>query len=303
MGGKGSRFVWIRLSRNLFFLVATCTLFSDSRAGIVLEPTTGHVLFDGTSNDDGVVKILDQGSYIGGPAFDGSFYGGSVTQNMWVAENGYLSISDAQDPGGFYSYAFTSNSNLRQIAPFGDDFFLVAGEPNRIVDHSLAGSYLAVTWEDVWLFNDGTVDPNMSRTAQVIWFERDMDVRGFSFKKNDIAFGYSGFSDGWFETTIGVGRNSNSFTSIPNDADGLIFSEDSHPGNGQNNLIPWGDNEFLLFRPSTLPNGDPSYSASVETFTAVPEPSSIGVAIAWLCLVVAKWRRKIFSVVVGQRAS
>lgn len=88
----------------------------------------------------------------------------------------------------------------------------------------------------------------LRRTTQVVWFEKHMNLRGFDFMKDDIAFGYSGFSGGSIDAT--------------------------------------------LFRPTT--NGS-SYTASTGQLTAVPEPSSLFMAVSWIALAFMKWRRQIFT--------
>jgi hypothetical protein len=278
-------------------------MWSHARAGIVLNPSSNAtVIYAGASaanfdlEQDGAYRLMANGRYGGGTgaAFQSSLYGANIN-NLWVAENGNLNFGTTGD-GGFYSFPLSSSNAALRVSPFGDDVFMLDGLDNKILDHSVAGSYLAITWQDIRLFNDvpaGGPVPMETMTTQVIWFEKDMQIQGFDFKKDDIAFGYSGFSGGTIDATIGVGKDANVFTPIPGDADGLISSTQN-----QSNLIPWGDKEFLLFRPQA---GGASYLGTRESFTAVPEPSSLLMALSAGGLVLTKWRRKFLGQLVRKR--
>jgi len=285
---------------NIVAIVFVALWTPVSVAGIILEPTASspRVLSVPTDEvvDDVWIPVVDGGKYsppfptdpLSRVAFSGKFYNDNVT-NLWISDNGNLNFDGTS--GGFFSVPFTTSTRL--VAPFWDDFIFLEG--SQIINHSLPGSYLAVTWKDAFLFNDadliGAVTTQseldmLRRTTQVVWFERDMSLRGFDFKKDDIAFGYSGFDGGSIDATIGVSQSNSVFTGIPGGINGSISSSDP------NNLIPWGENEFLLFRPDT---GGLSYTASTGQLTAVPEPSSLFMAVSWIALAFAKWRRQIFN--------
>ena len=272
-----------------YVLAFVCTSFSTStsNAGIVLQPTGGAAVFSGEPSfgEDNVFLLLTLGKYSNDTSFQGKFYGQSVTSSLWIAENGNLNFNGN---GSFFPLPFSNAAVSSRIAPFWDDFLFIEGKSNQIVDHSNPGSYLAITWKDAFLYNDltGGAVPldSMTRTTQVIWFEKDMNLNSFDFKKDDIAFGYSGFQAGIIKATIGVNKNSTEFDGIPGGDNGSISSS-------QSGLIPWNDNEFLLFRPTA--NGS-SYEGSREFITAVPEPSSLFLAISSIALAFAKWRRQIF---------
>ncbi len=277
----------------IFAIVSVALWTGISVAGIIIDSTGVAGFFSG-GTDDQVFPLLTTGNYsvaVGGAAFRGNFYGQPVNSNVWIAENGNINFSVDGD-GSFFPQSFSDSPASSRIAPFWDDFQFFAGETNQIIDHSRIGDYLAVTWRDAFLFNDLVfgvpLDYDKRITTQVVWFERDMNVNGFDFKKDDIAFGYSGYRNGNIDATIGVSHGSapGMFTSIPGDSDGLISSR-----LGQSNLIPWNDNEFLLFRPTA--NGM-SYTGTREFITAVPESSSIFLVFAWMACAFAIWRRQLF---------
>lgn len=268
------------VSYVLTFFVYAIFSTSTTDAGIVLQPTGGAIVFSGAPSvgEDKVFPLLTGGKYSNDTSFQGKFYGQSVTSSVWIAENGNLNFDQDRS---FFPLPFSNAAVSSRIAPFWDDFQFVNGAANQIVNHSNPGSYLAITWKDVWMFNDFTADPMKARTTQVIWFEKDMNLNGFDFKKDDIAFGYSGFRLGNIDATIGVSKSPTEFVGIPGGDAGFISSS-----LGQSGLIPWDDNDFLLFRPTA--NG------SSYLVTAVPEPSSLFLAISSIVLAFAKWRRQIF---------
>ena len=285
-----------------YVLAFVCASFSTSTAdaGLVLQPKGDDYVFSGGADDE-TFRLLDNGSYVTPKtmgSFSGNFYNNPVT-NLWISTNGNLNF-DQDSSFSPRPFSNTVSPVSSRIAPFWDDFRFLAEPVNQIVNHSKPGSYLAITWKDAFLYNDlpeGTVPVDgLRRTTQVIWFEKKMTLNGFVFEKDDIAFGYSGFQVGIIAATIGVSESTTEFDGIP--GDGIPGSTD--PGDndgfissalGQSSLIPWADNEFLLFRPTA--DGS-SYDGSRQFLTAVPEPSSLFLAISSIALAFAKWRREIF---------
>jgi len=286
-----------KIVRNIVAIVFVALWTPVSVAGIILEPTGGATVLSGPA-DEVQVRLLNNRSYVtpsSTGSFNGKFYNQPVT-DLWISDNGNLNFDGTS--GGFFPNPFTTSTRL--IAPFWDDFIFLEG--SQIINHSIPGSYLAITWKDAFLFNDtdlinnpppGMDADSFRRTTQVVWFERDMNLRGFDFKKDDIAFGYSGFSLESIDATIGVSLSNSVFTGIPGGINGSISSPDP------NNLIPWDENEFLLFRPTT--DGS-SYTASTGQLTAVPEPSSLFLALGWIALAFAKWRSQKPNVPMGKPA-
>lgn len=232
--------------------------------------------------------------------FGGRFFGQSVSK-IWLAENGYLSQTNVSG-NDFFSESLAINSAPR-IATFWDDVFVLAeadgaGPQQGIFFSNQPGQYVAATWSQVFLLNDFAAgDPisnQFARSFQTVWFEADTVIANYQFKKDDIAFGFSGFSAGNIDATVGI-RNSSQYYTI-DDAigrpagqapGGVISTTSSQPGFPNAHLLPWEDDKFLLFRSVEDAGGIFShYRVSVESFSAVPEPTSwmllsAGTAAIW----------------------
>jgi hypothetical protein len=239
----------------------------STRADLVLRDyaSFGRVLIDGNPlEDDTVVTINDLST------FTGQFYGRTVGP-VRVAENGNLNFTDDPASSSFSPTGFSHLGQIARIAPLWDDFLLYNGSSNAVIDSSVTGQFLAVTWKDVLLFND-TPEPNLIQTFQVVWFEKATTVEGFQFEANDIAFGYQGSPPnsnnfGNLNAVVGITDDAGrKYAALPGTFDGVIQSPD---------LLAWQENQFLLFRPLSDPTQ--GYSASMEFFSnsVVPEPSSL----------------------------
>jgi hypothetical protein len=241
--------------------------------GLALAPPVKvdppQLLLDGEPFDSDSTVSINKGS-----TFTGKFYGSSVGP-ISVAENGNLNFSNN---GSFFPTGLsdTANSNYSaRIAPLWDDFLMYQPSSNRVIEQSVPGSYLAVTWENMMLFNDTFTNPIPRQTFQVVWFEAPTPIRGYNFLAHDILFGYRGSnpqtnSFGSIECSVGITNGAGLYTALPGDNNGDGYIEYF---NGQNALLAWEPDTFLLFRPKS----DPSmgYDASKESFlTPVPEPGS-----------------------------
>ena len=220
-----------------------------ARAGLIINPTGGTVLFDdSTTHDDQVSAARPLG-------FTGQFFGLSET-TVAVSTNGNFNfVGDAA-----YNNT-TMPSGTARINPLWDDLFITQGAGGSIVEKTSPGVY-SVTWQSMEIF-PGSVP---RQTFQAAWFGAPTTIGGFAFQPDDIAFSYNnvdaGFRNG--DATVGLDKGAGGiFDPLPGDADGLI-------SDAQNNLLPLGAGDFILFRP----DGSGSYNSSLESLSAIPEPST-----------------------------
>ncbi len=279
---------WILLP---FFILVVDT---SVRAELVISPQDVppariNLLMDGNPFELDATVTINNAS-----TFGGKFYGAPVGP-VTVAENGNLNFSNN---GFFFPFGFTETNNVNytaRIAPLWDDVLLFQPFNNRVIEHSVPGSYLAVTWENVLLFNDSLDNPLPQQSFQVLWFEAPTNIGGFNFFADDIVFGYRGSvpganSFGDIEGTVGITNGAGLFTPLPGDTPTL--AEPNGDGyinyfDGQNNLLAWESDTFLLFRPKSDPTT--GYTASKERFlTAVPEPTTglcmLALLVGWVGL-------------------
>jgi len=234
--------------------------------------------------------------------FGGRFFGQNLS-SIWLAENGYLSQSNVTG-SDFFSESLETNTTPR-IANFWDDIFVLsdadgAGPQQGIFFSNKPGQYVAATWSQVFLLNDFAAgDPisnQFARSFQTVWFEADTVLSNFQFRRDDIAFGFGGFSTGNIDAIVGI-RDSLQYFTI-DDAigrpdgqaqGGVISTTSSEPGFPNAHLLPWEEDKFLLFRSVEDANGNFShYRVSVESFSAIPEPTSwmlicAGTGVLWWC--------------------
>jgi hypothetical protein len=172
------------------------------------------------------------------------------------------------------------------IAPLWDDYLLDPLLDNLVTARYMPNQYLQVTWSNVRLYNEtvgGEPFPNTQRSVQMVWFDGDTTLRGFEFKKDDIAFGYIPHTNagpeyfGPIAATAGLDKGDGTFSSVLGTPEGELL-----PGDG--GLLAWGENDFLLFRPgesTVVPDGflgsnfQGGYHRAAFTLTAVPEPSTL----------------------------
>jgi len=248
---------------------------------LIVPPLNATVLMSQSgpqnTNTDQVVLLQK-------PAFAGSFYGQART-SFYIAENGNINFSNNRS---FFPDRLDSSSNQAQfggglIAPFWDDVLLVTGNSNAVLDHSVSGDFLAITWRNVRLAFDspsGSEAVETPRSFQAVWFERNMNFRGFDFMKDDLAFSYVAHQTndpkfGDIAATIGVADGGTRYTALPPSV------PDDHTGgyidNAGTNRLALADNSFLLFRPQYDPmtSAVTGYISSLEFVSAVPEPSAV----------------------------
>jgi hypothetical protein len=255
----------IALQAVVVLQALSCT---GARAGLIIDPSEGVELvtnFGDPSRVDFVVQIPLNGT------FQGRFFGQPAPTSIYASDHGNLNFTADTD-----SWSIDDNSVAR-ISTFWDQFLFADGLPNRITAFHNPGSFLAVSWVKAHLFFDeqgGGVFTGTDRSFQVLWMESDVSIRGFDFKRDDIAFSYVGHVAGtpdfgpWVYARVALddGTGTSGRTAIlPGSANGQIFS-------GDGDLLPWQDDQFLLFRWDA---SAANYDVSIQSLTAVPEPSSL----------------------------
>jgi hypothetical protein len=247
--------------------------------GLIVDPL-GTPLFNGSTGDALRVE-LDL------PPGTGFRFFGKDVNSVFVSENGHVGFSRNQPD--FFPGPLGANSNgvsgSAKIAPLWDDYLLDPGLNNLVTARYLPNQYLQVTWSNVRLANETFENgffPNTQRSVQMVWFDGDTTLRGFDFKKDDIAFGYIPHTNvapeyfGPIFATAGLDKGDGTFSSVLGTPNGVLRAN-----NG--GLLAWGENDFLLFRPGTdlfVPDGflpsnfQGGYHRGAFTLTAVPEPST-----------------------------
>jgi hypothetical protein len=263
--------------------------------GLIVDPL-GTTLFNGSTGDELRVELT--GNLSPGTGF--SFFGDPVVSSVFVSENGHVGFSQLRQdlPNGqhqqdYFSHPLGSSNSedsgnvagTAMIAPLWDDYLLDRSLNNLVTARYEPNQYLQVTWSNVRLWNELRGDgsfPNTQRSVQMVWFDGDTTIRGFDFKKDDIAFGYIPHTNigpeyfGPIFATAGLDKGDGSYSSVLGTPDGVLFADDG-------GLLAWGENDFLLFRPGTdllVPDGFlgsnflGGYHRGAFTLTAVPEPST-----------------------------
>ncbi len=274
----------------VFFLHAlVCT---GAKAGLIIDPSAGVDLvasFGDPPSLDFAVPIPLSGS------FQGRFFGVQAPSAIYASDNGNLNF-DNDD-----WYLSDADNALARISPFWDDFLFADGLPNRITAFHNQGSFLAVSWVRPHLFLELTTGqpfPGTDRSFQALWMESDTSIRGFDFKRDDIAFSYVGHVAGtsnfgpsvFARVALDDGTGPGGRTAVlPGSANGQIFS-------GDGDLLPWRDDQFLLFRWNPALD---NYDVSIQSLTAIPEPSSLVLVVG---IVVAGGAGKVGRRLIARRA-
>jgi hypothetical protein len=265
------------------FLLSATTV----HGGLIVDPL-GTPLFNGSTGDELRVELI--GNLAPGTGF--RFFGQAVS-SVFVSENGHVGFSQPVRPdwkpgplGSANSGDSTSVAGTAMIAPLWDDYLLDPLLDNLVTARYMPNQYLQVTWSNVRLYNEtvgGEPFPNTQRSVQMVWFDGDTTLRGFEFKKDDIAFGYIPHTNagpeyfGPIAATAGLDKGDGTFSSVLGTPEGELL-----PGDG--GLLAWGENDFLLFRPgesTVVPDGflgsnfQGGYHRAAFTLTAVPEPSTL----------------------------
>jgi hypothetical protein len=249
----------------------------SATAALVIDPSGGQLLTNGTNlyapNSTDALIPLPLAS-----AFGGKFFGQTTTQPIFASDNGNLNFT------GNTNFFPNRDNTVARISPLWDDFLFAQDENgivnNRIVWEHRQGAFLAVSWLNVRLDMESAFEatfPSTDRSFQTLWFEADTLIRGFDFKADDIVFSYvahvagtGDFGDLFGRVSLdkgdGNGTDSPGTTAFPAFSDfGEVLAED-----GEN--FPGRNDDFLLFRWNPT-NGN--YDVSIQSFTAVPEPSSL----------------------------
>jgi hypothetical protein len=198
----------------------------------------------------------------------------STFNTLNVSENGNLTSSTTSD---FYPRLLSKEGGDIRIAPLWDDFQAVRLE--QIYEQKADSSYYSVTWKDVEL----ALQSNTKLSTQVVLFGADTVLKGFEFKKNDIAFSYENVSGDFAGLIAEAGLRSSEGqfyqVDVPRLNDPARAGEIGFiPGSAAFSHLPWERNNFLLLRP-TVTDSVVSYTVSIESATAVPEPSSMALIV------------------------
>ncbi len=264
-------------------LFAMIFLVPEQAVAGLLLPAGGSNLIDGSGGED--IRVPLSPSINPGSNF--RFFGSPVT-NVHVAENGYLAFSQFL-PGESDFITVPLGNNRAMIAPLWDDYLLSPLLDNSVRAEYVAGQYLSVTWSNVRLYNETVAlgfFPDSQRSTQVVWFEGDISIRGFEFKKDDIAFGYkphtTGNDFGGIVAVAGLNKGDGTFSAVKGTIDGSVDST-------QGSLLAADEDKFLLFRPGVnglVPDGfatdsfQGGYYRDAFSLTSVPEASSFWLIIA-----------------------
>lgn len=270
IGGRncGERRIGLRFCTFITLLMTILQGTSILHAGMIIDPLMHNDLINPLSppsTEDFFIQIPLSGT------FQGHFFGQVINTPIYASENGSIVFGPNTD---FWPDA---NNSVARLSPFWEDFIYVPGQPNRITAFHSPGEYLAVSWLRANLFWDeiaNGVFPPTDRSFQALWFESDVSIGGFGFKRDDIAFSYVGNVAGTsdfghlFFAQVSLdegGGNTGRRSVLP----GSITGDVTHLNT---NLLPWEEDRFLLFRwnSATL-----NYDATIESLTAIPEPSSL----------------------------
>lgn len=277
--GSVARLVLARLILVWLIAAPVCQV---ADAALVIDPrgvtllTNGTALYADGKTDAAILIPMSS-------AFNGKFFGQAAPQTIYAADNGNLTFT------GDIRFFPSGGNTVARISPLWDDFLLLQDDSgnvdNRIVWEHRQGEFLAVTWLNVRLDNEtkaaddvsSGLFPDTDRSFQSLWFEADTAIRGFDFKADDIVFSYvahvagtDDFGDLYARVSLdkgdGNGTDPSGTTAFPAFSTfGEVLAAD-----GEN--FPGRNDDFLLFRwNSAIGN----YDVSIQSFTAVPEPSSI----------------------------
>ena len=287
------------------WLFDVCFSTAPASAGFILTPAGTVVIEASPIPDEARVKLTS--SLVSGVENFSGRYFGETKGDIYVSENGHL-VFAATAPGEADFFPVTLGSSRASIAPLWDDFLLVQSTVDQPVNNAVLadyspGHYLAVTWQNVRLELETVANqlfPDTNRSAQVLWFEGDTTIRGFEFKKDDIAFGYvphtSGSDFGDIAAVAGLDKGDGTFSALQGTTNGSVSAS-------QGNLLAPGENSFVLFRPGVVGAVPSNFTADSYqggyyrgdfTLTAVPEPSSIGLCFVSITIAVGfSIRRKV----------
>lgn len=164
------------------------------------------------------------------------------------------------------------------ILLLGDDLRGYAAIPTRAFEN-VGANFYSITWENIGHFGQSNT---LQNTFQLVWFNGPVTIGGFNFQAGDIAFDYTKISGSFNGNDAVVGLNNQSSAAVlPGTTDGLITNATA-PG-----LLPLDDDRFVLFREAARGG----YDASIESLSAVPEPSTIILTATGLGAIVLGYRR------------
>lgn len=271
-----------RLASAITVTLGVFASVAPSSASLFLDYSVGGVnltsFFSGQT--DGAVT---RGFWVEGNFFGSPLSNGFVT----ISENGHLRFGNGSSND--YDPTFLGTTGVNRIAPMWMDFNL--GNGGQIIENIGAlDSYYAVTWLNM---EKSGISDNFAN-FQAIIFESATVMNGESFLAGDIVFSYGNIGIYYAsadpeltQTTIGLESAGNKYAALyrPDllgDYSGVYsfetFEED----------FPVGENEYMLFRPDGLGN----YNVTIESFSAVPEPSAFATLAGSFALAGALLRRR-----------
>lgn len=272
--GSVARLVPARLILVWLIAAPVCQV---ADAALVIDPSGGTLLTNGTAlyadgESDAAIQIPMSS------AFNGKFFGQAAPQTIYAADNGNLTFT------GDIRFFPNGGNTVARISPLWDDFLLLQDDSgnvdNRIVWEHRQGEFLAVTWLNVRLDMEtefGQPFPATDRSFQSLWLEADTAIRGFNFKADDIVFSYvahvAGTDDfGVLNARVSLDKGDGNGTDPSGTTAFPAFSTFGEVLAADGENFPGRNDDFLLFRwNSAIGN----YDVSIQSFTAVPEPSSI----------------------------
>ncbi|HVT11824.1 MAG TPA: hypothetical protein VHE55_06125 [Fimbriimonadaceae bacterium] len=260
----------------LLVMVGLITSLNAYGQQLLIDPTGGNILFSDSSTHDLEVAT---GRSLG---FTANFFGAPVTR-VDVSTKGNLNFAADVDPT---NTSMPDIFGVARMSPLWNDLLINSGDGGSVVEAKLPGVYYSVTWSGVEEYPES----GGRQTFQVAWFGTDVVIRGFAFRKDDVAFSYAALGADFVVeaangATVGLDKGDQSaFVPLPDTAlgDGVV-------ANDEKSLIPTAGGQFVLFRP----DGAGSYVASIVS--PVPEPSpaaALGLMTFGVSPAFRRWRRR-----------
>lgn len=223
-----------------------------------------------------------------------TFYGTSIS-SIRTSSNGVIQINAQTISGGNYGNS-TSISTTSVLAPAWNDLNVT---PNTPGGTGVRGSLSAIggtNYNSVFSFTaaaaftySGGIPAAPDFAYQVSLFNANTTVTNgngnqFSFLAGDIAMSYNAF------VSPRAFAGGNAFIGVGNGAGQTAYFPGSGTGGAVSNIssLPTGET-FVLYRWNSNTG---NYDASLQTFTAIPEPSALSLAALTGCVALLRRRRR-----------
>ncbi len=228
---------------RLRFLAMCSVLFAASaHASLLIDPSGGTTLWnDSATADDAVISQRELG-------FELTFFGDYTSTTIDVSTNGNLNFTGDVE----YANDREFTDPVARISPLWDDFVVVAGSGDSIVESVIPGFVYAVTWK---VHGPGA---SASRFVfQVAIFGAAGRLHGVDFQAGDIVFSYQQvgvmFAKG--NASVGLESAEGDFALLP-DAENIILPS------ALAELLPLSAGDFVLFRPDA--DGGAEYLTTIN---------------------------------------